>query len=93
MQEELRWDESSIIGMSRWLKNCDLLIKDFEKSVDPVDPQDLESIPLDKNILKTIDKVSLFFHFILDYRLFYKNLEFPQCNICTNYLLQQTQKL
>jgi leucyl-tRNA synthetase len=57
MEEELRWDESSIIGMSRWLKNCDKLVQDFEHSVGSINHLDLEMIPLDCNILKTIEKV------------------------------------
>lgn len=57
MEEELRWDESSIIGMSRWLKNCDKLVQEFEKSVGSINPEDLKDIPLDNDTLKTINKV------------------------------------
>ena len=57
MEDELRWDDSSIIGISRWLNNCDKLIQDFENSIGSISCQDLENIPLQESQLKTVKKV------------------------------------
>ena len=60
MTEELRWDEASIIGMSRWLKKCDMLVKDFEQSMityTSIGHIQLGRIPFDTITLETIEKV------------------------------------
>ena len=59
MESELRWDESSILGMTRWLKNCDQIISECEQSIGLLSVKDLENIQLDDVTRETIKKVRL----------------------------------